>query len=223
MILGQKKHSLHDLLRNGRFYNRAKGQVIQTTESEKNFNLIKSGYVKRYLISNAGTLGVEVIYGPGDFFSITQVYKVLFNKDLNEGPEIFYYEAMTNTEIYSVNITVLVEAAEKNLVLYKDFFKVAGDRLYSTLHGLENLTMKTAHKRVAHQLHYFAKRFGAKKLTGGIKISLPLTHQDIADVLSLTRETVSMSMVQLRQQKLIKTGRHIVIPNLKKLEEEAYQ
>ncbi len=221
MAMGQKTQALRDLLLAGRLYNRAKGQVIQTTESEKTFNLIKSGYIKRYLISNSGTLGVQTIYGPSDFFSITQVYKVLFKKDPNEGPEIYYYEAMANTEIYSIDILTLVEAAKQNQVLYRDFLLVAGNRLSSTLHGLENLTMRTAYKRVAHQLLYFARRFGEKKL-GGQKIALPLTHQDIADVLSLTRETVSMSMVQLREKKLIVTNRYITIPSLKKLQDEAY-
>ncbi len=216
-----KTEALHELMQTGKLYKRTKGQVIQTTENEKAFYLVKSGYIKRYMISNSGSLGVQVIYGPGDFFSITQVFKVMFGRDVTDSPEIFYYEAVNSAEIYAMPIDDLLAKAKTNQLLYRDFFLVSGNRLHSTLHGLENMTMKNSYKRVAHHLYYFAKRFGERK-TDGTKISLPLTHQDIADMLSLTRETVSMNMVQLRNNKLIKTGRLIVVPDMEKLQEEAY-
>lgn len=221
MAMGLKTVALHELMMNGKLYNRTKGQVIQTTENEKAFYLVKSGYVKRYMISNSGSLGVQVVYGPGDFFSITQVFKMLFGRDVNDSPEVFYYEAVNSAEIYSMPIEDLLAEAEKNQLIYKDFFLVSGNRLHSTLHGLENMTMKNSYKRVAHHIYYFARRFGEKKASG-TKINIPLTHQDIADMLSLTRETVSMNMVQLRNKKLIKPGRYLVIPNMEKLSDEAY-
>lgn len=70
-------------------------------------------------------------------------------------------------------------------------------------------------------LAYLARRFG-KKTSAGVELSLSLTHQDLADILSLTRETVSTSIIKLRKKKLVKTTKGIVIPDIKKLEEEAY-
>jgi CRP-like cAMP-binding protein len=67
-----------------------------------------------------------------------------------------------------------------------------------------------------------AERFGQKGVSG-IKISVPLTHQDIGDILSLTRETVSTSMVQLRKKNLIKTNKSILVPNIEALRDEAYR
>lgn len=212
---------LQDLLRHGRKFQRSKGQVLQTTTDQKNFNFLTKGYIKRYLISNEGTLGVEVIYGPGDIFPITLAFKGIFKHDINEGPEVFYYEAMTEVTLYAIDIRTLTDTVKQNPRLYRELFLECGKRLHSTLHGLENLTLKNSYKRVAHQIHYLAYRFGEKKL-GGIKIAVPLTHQDIADILSLTRETVSMCMVQLRDQKLIVPGRHILVPNPKKLQDEAH-
>lgn len=219
--MGLKTSALQELMLTGKLYSRAKGQVIQTTENEKSFYLVKSGYIKRYMISNSGSLGVQVIYGPGDFFSVTQIFKMLFERDISDSPEVFYYEAVSDAEIYSMDIDILIKEAAGNPILYKDFFMISGNRLHSTLHGLENIMMKSSYNRVAHHLVYFAKHFGQKKSTG-TKIGIPLTHQDIADMLSLTRETVSMSMIQLRKKRLIKSNRYIVVPDLSKLEEEAY-
>jgi len=215
------RYILHDILSREKKYLRTKGQVIQTTDGQKKFHLIVKGYVKRYLISNAGSLGVEVIYGPGDVFPLTLVYRELFNKEISSGPEVYYYEAMVDTEIHSISIESLLEHIKQDPMVYKSLFLEAGTRLHSTLQGLENVTLKSSYMRVAHQILFFAERFGVKT-EAGVKVQLPLTHQDLADVLSVTRETVSNSMGELRKKGLIKTNRHILIPSIKKLEDEVY-
>ena len=212
---------LGTLLLKGRHYKLPKGQIIQTTEDRRVFNLLHSGYVKRYLIANDGSYGVQVIYGPGDFFPVTLAYSALFDRAINEGPETYYYEAMTNSDIYTIDESALKEATEKDPVIYKELFYLAGQRLHWALHGLENLALGNSYHRVAHEVLYLANKFGEKKIYG-TKISVPLTHQDLADILSLTRETVSTCMVQLRKKHLIINTRGIIVPNLKKLEAEAH-
>ncbi len=213
--------NIKKLMQNGRSYKLPKGQIIQSTEDRRVFNLIESGYVKRYLIANDGSLGVQVLYGPGDIFPITLGFSVIFGQTVNESPETYYYEAITPVEIHTVDETTLKEAVDRDPVLYKDLLAISGKRLHSTLHGLENLTLSNSYRRVAHELLYLAQRFGEKKATGTV-ILIPLTHQDLADILSLTRETVSTCMVQLREKKLISTDKKILIKDMLKLESEAY-
>lgn len=212
---------LRDLMLKGRKHKLSKGQIIQATDRLSAFHYISKGYVKRYLITNDGAIGVQVLYGPGEFFALTLAFKLLNNQEIYEGPEVYYYEAMCDTEVYRVNAEEVINAIKENPILYKGLFIEAGNRLHSTLHGLENLTLKSSYRRVAHQLAYFAQQYGEKR-PEGIKIQIPLTHQELANILSLTRETISNSMIQLRQKKLIKTGRYVVIPKLKALEDEAF-
>jgi len=75
---------------------------------------------------------------------------------------------------------------------------------------------------VAHELLFQAHNFGESK-NGGVELQIPLTHQDIASILSVTRETVSTCMVELRDKGLINTEGKIFIPDLIKLEREAYE
>ncbi|MBX4197177.1 Crp/Fnr family transcriptional regulator [Candidatus Saccharibacteria bacterium] len=213
--------NLMNLLHTGRHYKLPKGQIIQSTDDRRVFNLLKSGYVKRYLIANDGSLGVQVLYGPGDVFPITLAFSIIFEQTINESPETYYYEAVTPVEIYTIDETLLKESTQTNPELYKDLLAISGKRLHSTLHGLENLTLSNSYKRVAHQILYLAQRFGEKK-DRGTKIRIPLTHQDLADILSLTRETVSTCMVQLREKKLILTNKEIIVKDMQKLEKEAY-
>jgi CRP/FNR family cyclic AMP-dependent transcriptional regulator len=213
--------ALHKLLKNGRLYKLAKKQVMQTSDDRQAVNLVVQGFIKRYLILNDGSIGVQITYGPGDVFPLTIVYKFLFDQPLYLGPETFYYETMTDAEIYSVDASVLVEEVKNNPHLYADLMQEAGVHLESCVHSLENLALKSSDRRVAHQLTYFARNFG-KKTPKGVAIEAPLTHQDLADILSLTRETISTSMVQLRKKGLVLTDKAIIIPSIEKLEEEAF-
>ncbi len=212
---------LKDMMLDGRKLKLAKNQIIQSTDDRRVFNYIREGYVKRYLIRNDGSLGVQVIYRPGDVFPITLAFSVLFDQSISESPETYYYETMTEAEIYTINEITLKEKVDADPTLYKDLMGVSGKRLHSTLHGLENVTLKTSYFRVAHEILYMAQRFGEKKGIGA-RVLIPLTHQDLADILSLTRETVSTAIVQLRKNKLITTEKYIFVPNMEKLEQEVH-
>lgn len=216
-----KSERLHDLLRTGRRYSLVKKQIIQSTEDRQVVNLITKGYVKRYQIANDGALGIQVVYGPGDIFPLTLVFKGLFNQNIYDGPEVYYYEAMCDAETYTIDLDALLKEVENDPTLYRDLLSESGKRLLSTLNGLENLTLRSSYKRVAHQLAYFARQFG-EKTPAGIVLPIPLTHEDIANVLSTTRETISTCMIKLRKKGLIEAGKNIVIPDLEKLEKEGY-
>src|SRR5579862_8710208 len=103
MINTEISPEMEALLLKGRHYRVPKGQIIQSTEDRRVFNLLQSGYVKRYLIANDGSYGVQVVYGPGDTFPITLAYSAIFDREINESPETYYYEAMTDSEIYTID------------------------------------------------------------------------------------------------------------------------
>jgi len=212
---------LVNLIKEGRSYTVSKGEVILSTEDGKSLQLVKEGYIKRYQITNTGNISIQSIYGPNDIFPLTYVFKLLFNKDIYSGPDTYYYEAMCKTSLCSLDGETLVQAVYADPLLYGDLLLVASERFQSNIQQLENVSLSVYYKRVAHQLWFFANKFSDK--TGDTaKIKLPLTQQDLADVLSTTRETVSLCMSELKKKKLIKTGRLIVVPSIKKLQEEAF-
>lgn len=222
--VGRSFNNLHQLIATGRHYQIGKKQVFQSSDDRYRplINMIKSGYVKRYEISNDGSLSIQAVYGPGDVFPLTLAFKSLFDQDVYEGPEIIYYETIADTELYSLDIGNLSKSVMKNPLLYRDLLFEAGVRTHSNIQRLENISLKNSLRRTAHQLSFFARQFGERKLTS-IKIKVLLTHQDIADMLSLTRETVSINLQKLQKKGLIKPGRYIEVLDLTKLENEAYE
>lgn len=194
---------------------------MQSSDHRVQLNILVAGFVKRYLINNDGELSVQSIFGPGYVFPLTPVFMNLLGQSLYSGPETIYYEAMQDAEVFSISLETLKEKIEADPTLYKELFAEAGIRLEDNIQRLENLSLKTSYKRLAHQLVFFASKFEENEKTGR-KILIPLTHQDLADILSLTRETVSTAMVELRKKNLIQTGKYISVPSLAKLKEEAY-
>ncbi|MDO8265874.1 MAG: Crp/Fnr family transcriptional regulator [Candidatus Saccharibacteria bacterium] len=209
--------TLHKLLLTGKSYKVPKGQVIGLFEDTSRINIIKSGYIERYLITKEGEKGIQVIYGPSNIFPLTPVYREIFAMNIYSGPEQYYYESMTELEIFSISISELKEAAEKDPTIYKDLFYEAGLRLNSYIHSLESQSLRVANKKISHQLMYLAEIFGNKS-DDGVTIDLPLTHQNLADMLNLARETVTNCIVRLQEKNLIHdSSKHITIIDLEKL------
>lgn len=212
--------SLHILAAKARSMEFEKDATLYTSDSSLKIFMVKSGYVKRYSIAADGRIGVQSIYGPGNIFPLTSLFKVLFNQDIYESVETYYYDAMCDTTLYVLDNAQILKEASSNPLLYKDILMVAGTRLESNIQRLENVNLRSAYKRVAHQLVFFARKHG-KKYADGTRIEIPLTHQDIADVLTITRETATRSLNQLKSEKLIKTNKYITIPDIEALESEA--
>lgn len=214
---------LHNLLKTGRRHAFSKGQVIQSSDGRLSLSLVEEGYIKRYQVANDGSMGIHGIYGPGNFFPLTLAYELLFNpaQELYSGPETFYYEAMTDVVTYVIDNQTLSSSIKNDPLLYRGLLLEAGKRLHFYIQRLENSTLKISYKRLAHQLVFYAKEFGRQGRGNETEILLPLTHQTLAEVLNLTRETISQSISTLRRKKLIRTGTNIVVLDVQKLDEIA--
>ena len=60
-----------------------------------------------------------------------------------------------------------------------------------------------AQEKLVYILQYLVARFGEKQPNGLTKIALRLSHQDIAEMVGLTRETTAVELHRLKAKKLI--------------------
>jgi CRP/FNR family transcriptional regulator len=177
---------------------------------------LERGYIKRYFITKEGNKSIQVIYGPNYIFPLTPIFEVTHGLKAYRGPEVYYYEALTDVVTYSLSLDNFQEMAAKQPTLYKDLLFAAGLRLNSYIHRLEDQSLHSSLRRVAHQLVYLADRFGTAK-NGAVTLQLPLTHQVLADILDLSRETVSREMAKLKSRGLIDNSDAITIGDIQKL------
>jgi CRP/FNR family cyclic AMP-dependent transcriptional regulator len=217
-----KDTPLYQLLLNGKRQILPKGEIVHGFEDKTLIHLIKNGYVKRYMIQNDGSRNIQVIYGPNDIVPLTPVYNTIFAMKIYRGQQTYFYEAMTDITLYSISHDTLKDAIETDPLIYKDLFYAAGVRLNSFIHRLEDASITGSHRRVAHLLFYLADLYGKPNKDGGLLIEIPLTQQTIAEILGLARETVTHSILNLRDKGLIiDSGKTFLLPDPAKLQREA--
>jgi CRP/FNR family transcriptional regulator len=220
MKIDYSSEQLRTFMMSGKLYYFPKHKVIQSTDLGLVLGLIKSGYVQRYLITPNGAESNQGIYGPGDFFPLTLAQSILLNQYIYIGIETYLYKTMTNAQIYYVYNDAFINFVKKNPIIYRALLIEAGERLRVSIQRVENMSLGNSYLRLAHQLVFYARIFGIE-IPQGIKIILPLTHLNLSEILNISRETVSLAMIQLKNKGLIiKQGRSIIVPDIDKLESE---
>lgn len=189
-----------------------KGEIlIRADEAPSGIFYIKSGMVKEYLLTKNGDELVVNIFKPGSFSPMSWA--------MNDTPNEFYFEAVTQSEIYKA-------PREKVITFLKENTDVLFDLLARVYRGTDGLLLRMAYlmsgeayERLITELMIHAKRFGEKG--GNNEIVIQISEKDLADRAGLTRETISRELKKLKERQLATFAKgQIVIPNIERLEEE---
>lgn len=177
------------------------------------FNL-KSGYVKVYSFSSSGEELALIIFKPGDIFPVSWA--------VNNAPSTYFVETMTVAQLWRVpREQFLAFIKEKPEVMFELTRRML-ERFLGLMQRMEYLVFGNAYTKVASILLICAQRFGRSSKNGRLVIDVPLTHNDIATLVGLSRETVSIEMKKLEEKDYIAyRRRHLVIKNMRKLAREA--
>jgi CRP/FNR family cyclic AMP-dependent transcriptional regulator len=116
---------------------------------------------------------------------------------------LYYYDTFTDCEVYSIPRAELIEIINSDeqvavSLLNRYISMYIGSTMH--LHALEQLK---AREKLLHILQYLVLRFGSEVGKNQHRIGLRLTHQDIANLVGLTRETVSTEISKLRKEAII--------------------
>jgi CRP-like cAMP-binding protein len=216
-MINQGNSELAKLIRSGSRIKLSKGEILFRSDDQQKLSIVDIGFIKRYMIKPDGSIGVQSIYQHYSVFPLSYVYKVVFDMNLSETDDEYYYEAMTDSEIYTLNHDIFVNELEARPELYKDLLRVSGKRLKANIHALENKALAVTYQKVAHQLHFMGLEYGIRT-AAGVKIGISFTQQDLADILDATRETVSTCISQLRKKNVVVTFKgKFIIPDMENL------
>lgn len=221
MPLSHYSPTFHTLLNEARERYVTPGETIVTTEDIHSVFCVKQGFVKRFLIKNDGSISVQGIYGPGDCFGMTALSRLLIANATFGSTEVYYYEAINKALICEIDDYVVQQALTTHPELYKDFFTIQGWQNIGDVWQLENRGLENATKRVAHIITHYMERYG-RNTKQGWEFKVPFIQQDLADILDLTRETVSLAIGDLKKLQLLSDQRHIIVPDITALKDYAY-
>ncbi len=130
---------------------------------------------------------------------------------LDDSPRDTIAEALDDTYICVIKREDFEALLKRKPDLSFKLTKLIGLRLKRIGTRIEDLVFKDVNTRLANLLLDLSQKYGVKEKEG-IQIGIKITHQEMANLIGSTRETVSMTLGEFKRQGLIDLeGRKILI------------
>ena len=190
----------------------AKGEIILCQgEAARCAYVIKRGVIKTY---NITTQGEEK---PLSFDIQMEIFPLAWVFD--KAPRsMYYYEAFTDVELYCVPKEDIVEFLQKDHGVLSGYFDYFISRCLNFQLQVNALEQSKAASKVLNTIHFLCLRFGKDVKPHVVKIQLPLTQQDLANFMGLTRETTGIELKKLQRQGILTYQRQSYLVHTDKLD-----
>jgi CRP-like cAMP-binding protein len=172
---------------------------------------IKSGFIKGYDIDSQGTEQLLWIGSPGDFFPIIWAFSIT--------PTVEHFvTAFTDAEVHAVRRMEFIDFLNTNSEAMRELALQMAAHLNHTYNQLSFREKPRAEEKIIHSLQYLTSRFGGLSKHTVKEIALPITHQDIASLTGVSRETVTVELKKLKDLGYIYYDKYQFIVHQKRLE-----
>lgn len=162
--------------------------------------LILEGEVRLYKINADGREFTLGIFGVGEIVGETEV--------LTGSGRACYAMARGATELLAQDKRRFLRHLTDSPQAAIDITRFVSFKNQLVERKMESLLFKTAHAKVAEQLLALAGQHGRPLPEGDVvDIAYPITHQEIANLIGATRETVSYVLLDFKAMGLIHTAR----------------
>ena len=173
--------------------------MVQTPGDERDgLFFVKKGKLRLYKMNPDGKQFTLGILGPGNMFGEINSFSL--------GTKGIYIETLEETLICSVLKEHFENFLSTRPLLAMKFLKELSDRLKDRDELLERLALSDLRGKVLYLLYKLSEQFGVED-GEFLKIDMPLTHQELANMIGATREAVSVTLHDLSGEGLIVTGR----------------
>lgn len=202
--------NLQPLLRNAlkRTYS-AGATILYQGEVPRSACVILKGIVRVYSISSQGDEQIITYHVAGEFFPTSWIFK-------KTSGSVFFYDTVTAVEIAFVKRSELVEYIQNNKGYQQAVLDYFTTNYTASLLRISALEQPKAREKLLYTLYYLCQRYG-KPASRSVKINLSLTHQNLASLVGLTRETTATEMNKLKKQKVLSYDNQKYSINLEKL------
>ena len=177
--------------------------VFFENEEGDTFFMIVDGRIKVTILGDDGREIILSVLGPGDFFGEMAL--------LDNEPRSATTIAVEETELLTLQRVDFQSVLTDNRSITSALIKVLTSRLRRANHQISTLALLDVYGRVARVILDMAREEG-KRLKDGRIAFRRATHQEIANRIGTTRETVTRMLKDLERQGLIQIeGREIIV------------
>lgn len=188
-----------------------KRTIIFQGEKPRSVFIVRSGVVKVYGITSEGDQRTVTLLGAGDIFPTSWAFG-------KTDTSTYYYEASTDCLVLAVTKDEYMNALQNNPELKEQTFQTyVSHYIASTMH-VYALEHSHAQDKLIYILQYLTTRFGEQEPDGKVRIALRLSHQDIAEMVGITRETAAVELHKLKHRGYIDYQRFTYYVDVERLQ-----
>lgn len=157
--------------------------------------LITKGYIKAYTILDSGDTRTLFLLGPGDIFPIAFSTSL----DWDNYNMRYFYQSITDVEIDMVDKEIFKTKVDNDPSVMSIYLTYMASTNQAIIHQLEMMKTKGAINKVAFLLPYLVSKLGEEIGKNTYQLNIKLSHQEIADLTGLTRETTTQQVKKLEK------------------------
>jgi CRP/FNR family transcriptional regulator len=161
--------------------------------------LIKDGFIKAYTILDSGDTRTILLLGPGDIFPLA----FSSSMDWTNYSVRYFYQTLCDTVLQILPSDTLKDRIDTDpelLGTYMTYLSASNEAIMTQLEVMKN---KKAIDKVEMLLPYLISKAGKKIKPDVYELQLKMSHQEIADLSGVTRETTTTLIKELENRGVI--------------------
>jgi len=170
----------------------ARGNVVYMPEETGDaVFLVTAGRIKLYHITTDGKQAVLTFIDPGEIFGEITL--------LDGSAREEFAEAMEATTLIRIPRETVQQLMERHANVALGVTKLMGLRRRRVERRLKSLLFRSNRDRLVSLLMELADKYG-QATSEGIELGIKLSHQDLANIIGSTRETVTVTLGELQSE-----------------------
>lgn len=194
-----------NLLKKSRVKHFPRGQIIYYEgDSPTDVMVIKHGVIKLYNINDQGNEKILHILGPD------AIIPLRFTTHHSE-PLKWFYSALVDADLYIIQkseIFDLMARDDESETYLMDWFS---DEVHELLVRLDSLNKTNARDKIIGALKFLVVKHATLRRSGWYRVNFPISHQVIADIIGMTRESTAIAMKELADAGYIRNPRMTIL------------
>ncbi len=168
--------------------------IFREGESADSLCVLKKGMVRLISLSDQGRETILHILKPDEVFG-----ELL----LSEEKRAFTAIAAEDSLVTIISQESFVELLSAVPTISLNFIRLLSKRLATVERGLAEFSHTWSYHRLARVLLQLSEKYG-QEVPGGSLINVPLTHEDLANLIGTSRETVTTQLSKFARMGLLK-------------------
>jgi len=175
--------------------------VFMEGEPREAVYFICSGSVKIFKVDEDGDEQVIHLLKEGEMFPHIGFF--------DDGPYPASAEAIQEATLLNIRLDDFERIILESPQIAMKLMKIMGRKMMALQQRLQELISDDVYERVVHNLLRLAEESGKQK-KGALVIEMPITHQDFANMVGASRESINRIFNRLKKENLLKSDRQSI-------------